>query len=311
MGGQILGGGAIVFVVAALWLVYLLPTWQTKMRYNAAERNAVRLNQALRVLAESSETPGEVRVELSRQEAAKQWRLVKRLEAEDDRLREEYDQAEVERRRRENDAKLARTKRDAAASQFAREIAAEERRQELAALRTDPRLRRARARRRVRLAATALAVTGLVVSAVGVWQFAMMSTWALLAVGVAAVVLALGMHRRMATVAARAARPAPVTVEAAPATAPVESRSQILDPADRGWTPRRLPAPLTATAGSRASDAVDAARERERVAQAAREDVARERIARRQEPVPFVARDAGDEEIERHVRELLARRAAS
>lgn len=307
MGGQILGGGAIVFVVAVLWLVYLLPTWQTKMRYNAAERNAVRLNQALRVLAESSETPGEVRVELSRQEAAKQWRLVKRLEAEDDRLREEYDQAEVERRRRENEAKLARTKRDAEASQLAREIAAEERRQELAALRTDPRLRRARARRRVRLAATALAVTGLVVSAVGAWQFAMTSTWTLLAAGAATLVLALGMHRRMATVAARAARRLPVTVEAAPVR--VEPRSQILDSADRGWTPRPLPAPLTATAGSRASDAVDAARERDRVAQAAREDAARERIARRQEPVPFVARDAGDAEIERHVRELLARRA--
>ncbi len=307
MGGQILGGGAIVFVVAVLWLVYLLPTWQTKMRYNAAERNAVRLNQALRVLAESSETPGEVRVELSRQEAAKQWRLVKRLEAEDDRLREEYDQAEVERRRRENEAKLARTKRDAEASQLAREIAAEERRQELAALRTDPRLRRARARRRVRLAATALAVTGLVVSAVGAWQLAMTSTWTLLAAGAAALVLALGMHRRMATVAARAARRLPVTVEAAPVR--VQPRSQILDSADRGWTPRPLPAPLTATAGSRASDAVDAARERDRVAQAAREDAARERIARRQEPVPFVARDAGDAEIERHVRELLARRA--
>ena len=307
MGGQILGGGAIVFVVAVLWLVYLLPTWQTKMRYNAAERNAVRLNQALRVLAESSETPGEVRVELSRQEAAKQWRLVKRLEAEDDRLREEYDQAEVERRRRENEAKLARTKRDAEASQLAREIAAEERRQELAALRTDPRLRRARARRRVRLAATALAVTGLVVSAVGAWQLAMTSTWTLLAAGAATLVLALGMHRRMATVAARAARRLPVTVEAAPVR--VEPRSQILDSADRGWTPRPLPAPLTATAGSRASDAVDAARERDRVAQAAREDAARERIARRQEPVPFVARDAGDAEIERHVRELLARRA--
>ena len=307
MGGQILGGGAIVFVVAVLWLVYLLPTWQTKMRYNAAERNAVRLNQALRVLAESSETPGEVRVELSRQEAAKQWRLVKRLEAEDDRLREEYDQAEVERRRRENEAKLARTKRDAEASQLAREIAAEERRQELAALRTDPRLRRARARRRVRLAATALAVTGLVVSAVGAWQLAMTSTWTLLAAGAAALVLALGMHRRMATVAARAARRLPVTVEVAPVR--VEPRSQILDSADRGWTPRPLPAPLTATAGSRASDAVDAARERDRVAQAAREDAARERIARRQEPVPFVARDAGDAEIERHVRELLARRA--
>ena len=259
------------------------------------------------MLAESSETPGEVRVELSRQEAAKQWRLVKRLEAEDDRLREEYDQAEVERRRRENEAKLARTKRDAEASQLAREIAAEERRQELAALRTDPRLRRARARRRVRLAATALAVTGLVVSAVGAWQLAMTSTWTLLAAGAAALVLALGMHRRMATVAARAARRLPVTVEAAPVR--VEPRSQILDSADRGWTPRPLPAPLTATAGSRASDAVDAARERDRVAQAAREDAARERIARRQEPVPFVARDAGDAEIERHVRELLARRA--
>ena len=65
MDGQVLGGGVIVLVAVLLWLVYLLPSWHSRRQYDAAERNAVRLNQALRVLAETSETPEEVRVELS------------------------------------------------------------------------------------------------------------------------------------------------------------------------------------------------------------------------------------------------------
>ena len=43
MGGPVLGGGAIVLVVAVLWLAYLVPSWQMKARYNAAERNAATL----------------------------------------------------------------------------------------------------------------------------------------------------------------------------------------------------------------------------------------------------------------------------
>ncbi|HLT66509.1 MAG TPA: large exoprotein, partial [Microbacterium sp.] len=79
MGGQILGGGVIALVVVMLWLIYLLPTWYARVRDNAAERNAVRLNQALRVLAESSEASDDVRIQLSSREVARQRRLVKKL----------------------------------------------------------------------------------------------------------------------------------------------------------------------------------------------------------------------------------------
>src|SRR6188768_1654755 len=82
MGGQVLGGGVIVLVAALLWLVYLLPSWASRRQYDAAERNAVRLNQALRILAETSETPEEVRVELSARTALAQQKLARRAQAE-------------------------------------------------------------------------------------------------------------------------------------------------------------------------------------------------------------------------------------
>jgi len=310
MGGQILGGGAIALVVVVLWLVYLLPTWQAKMRYGAAERNAVRLNQALRVLAQTSETPDEVRVELSRREIAKQHRLVKQLEAEDDRLREEYDRAEVERRRIENEAKLERSRRDAEAARITRAIEAEEARLRVAQMQADPRARQAAARRRGRLAATATLIAGLVIIAIGVWQLLAAAQWVWLAAGAAVTVAGLVTLRRMSVVASRARR---ITAPAASAAETRRERGEqaaLMNPEDRGWTPRPLPAPLTATAGSRASEEVAAARARDGLRQAAREEAARERIIERRSPVPLAAPPSDDAEIEQHVRDLLARRAA-
>ncbi|WP_110588296.1 large exoprotein [Microbacterium suaedae] len=308
MGGQILGGGAIALVIAVLWLAYLLPSWHARMRDNAAERNAVRLNQALRVLAESSETPDEVRVELSRREAAKQHRLVRRLEAEDDRLRRSYERAEVERKRREVEARVERTRRDAEAERLERAITAEEQRARVAALRADPRARQARARRRLRLAATSLAIVGLAALGLGAWQFVVAGRWAWVAVGAVAILAGFALLRRMADVASRAPQ---VAVSAAPRQAErARSQSQIIDPADRGWTPRRLPTPLTATSGSRASSEVEAANARNNLQRAAREEAARARLVARQQPVALPPRSEDDAEIEQQVRELLARRAA-
>ena len=82
MDGQVLGGGVIVAVSVLLWLVYLVPSWYERRQYDAAERNAVRLNQALRVLAETSETPDEVRLELNARTALAQQREAKRALAE-------------------------------------------------------------------------------------------------------------------------------------------------------------------------------------------------------------------------------------
>lgn len=309
MGGQILGGGVIALVVVMLWLIYLLPTWYARVRDNAAERNAVRLNQALRVLAESSEASDDVRIQLSSREVARQRRLVKKLEAEDARLQAEYERAETQRRREEHEEKLERTRQDAQAARLARAIEAEERKRELEALKQDPRVRLQTARRRGRLAATATTVAGLAAVGVGAWQLFATGAWVWLAIGVAVTLLGMLALRRMAAVAKRASRAlrtAPVAVQ----TVRERPEPVLLNPEDRGWTPRRLPTPLTATAGSRAADEVAAAGAREKLEQAAREEAARQRIAARlPQPISIAERREEDAEIERRVREMLARRA--
>jgi hypothetical protein len=63
MESSVLGGGLLIAVAAALWLIYLVPNWLRRREYLATERNAVRLQQTIRVLAETAETPEAVRVE--------------------------------------------------------------------------------------------------------------------------------------------------------------------------------------------------------------------------------------------------------
>lgn len=72
-----LGGGAIIVVAAALWLLYLAPAWLRRRQYLATERNAVRLQQTLRVLAETAEMPEEVRAELSARSVVEQHRALR------------------------------------------------------------------------------------------------------------------------------------------------------------------------------------------------------------------------------------------
>lgn len=48
-------------IAAVLWLAYLLPTWLKRREYLATERNAVRLQQTIRVLAETAQVPEVVR----------------------------------------------------------------------------------------------------------------------------------------------------------------------------------------------------------------------------------------------------------
>ncbi|MGA1838779.1 hypothetical protein VD659_17810 [Herbiconiux sp. 11R-BC] len=72
-----LSGGFIIALAAVLWLVYLVPSWFRSRQYLATERNAVRLQQTLRILAETSEVPEEVRVEASARAIAEQERILK------------------------------------------------------------------------------------------------------------------------------------------------------------------------------------------------------------------------------------------
>ncbi|MEF2976706.1 hypothetical protein [Subtercola sp. YIM 133946] len=74
-----LGGGLIVGLAAVLWLIYLLPTWFRRNEFNATERNAVRLQQTLRILAETAEAPEEVRAEATARSVVEHQRLLKKV----------------------------------------------------------------------------------------------------------------------------------------------------------------------------------------------------------------------------------------
>jgi hypothetical protein len=51
------GGGLMLVLAAGLWLVYLVPNWLRRKEFAATERNAVRLQRTMRVLAETAEAP--------------------------------------------------------------------------------------------------------------------------------------------------------------------------------------------------------------------------------------------------------------
>lgn len=303
MDGQVLGGGVIVLVAVVLWLVYLLPSWHSRHQYLSAERNAVRLNQALRVLAESSETPGEVHLELTARTAAAQQKLARQALAERERAELEEARAALE---------VARSER----------IAAEEAaRRERAAALAQPAARRARARRRARLITTVVGFVALVAAGIGVWQLVLTGAQVLLWSAGALALACLLLLQRMSRVAARAR-----AVSAAPVSVPAAAVVQdvALEPTPvAAWQPRRLPRPLASSAGSRAAAVLDVEAAREALRTAAREEAARDRAARTAPPKIDTARTAkaeasaysrmgyvDDAEIEQHVRQLLSRRAA-
>ena len=292
------GGGVIALVAVALWMLYLLPSWQNRHRFHAAERNAVRLNQALRVLAETSETPREVRLELTARTALAQQRLARRALAERER-------AALERSRVELEAARA----------------------EAAAARAHPAARRARARRRTRLTATVALVAGLGVLGLGAWRLIAAGEAVWLVPGATIVVVAGVVLQRIAAVASRAARriaSIPVAVRAAAEVSDIAMPAAAV----RNWQPRTLPAPLSSAAGSRAASVLDAAEAREALRAAALEEAKRERAARtapaaladaRAEHAAADAASASpyarmgyvdDTEIEAHVRRLLEARRA-
>lgn len=331
MGGQVLGGGVIVLVCVLLWLVYLLPSWASRHRYDASERNAVRLNQALRILAETSETPEELRIELNTRTAYTQQKLARRAQAERDEIerRAQAERDDVARRslaEREELARRAQSAHEELELRAAREREAariEEARRELASARALPAARRARARRRARLLTTVLALASLVVIGVGVGVVAQSGAQVVLWVGAGlAVVSGLLLHRM-----SRVGRPVAVqdarTDVAVHAEAPLQDVALASD--RRDWQPRSLPRPLTASAGSRAAAVLDAAEARDALRQAAREEALRERVEAQRPPSIVAARRARDEAaaaefahrgpidddaIEAHVRQLLERRAS-
>lgn len=247
MSSEVLGGGVMVAVAAALWVTYLMPTWARRRQYLATERNAVRLQQTLRILAETSEIPQEVRVESSARGVSTQRKLLAQAE---------------------EDARIA-SKAAGDAATAARRAAVLR-----AAAARPPALTpvgKAKRLRAMRALSTLLLLIGLVCSVAGVSMLAT-GGWTLLVGGVAAAVSALALLSRLAKVSrsARAAR-------SASTDAPAEGRRAPVGPGQRfepvhfdeapvarpsPWTPQPLPKPLHLSPGSIAQAAmasVDAA----------------------------------------------------
>jgi hypothetical protein len=72
-----LGSGTLLALAAALWLLYLVPSWLRRSEYLATERNALRLQQTIRVLAETAEVPLAVRAETTARSIAAHERSVR------------------------------------------------------------------------------------------------------------------------------------------------------------------------------------------------------------------------------------------
>ncbi len=306
-----MGGGVIVLVAVLLWLVYLLPSWHSRHQYYAAERNAVRLNQALRVLAETSETPAEVRLELNARTAMAQQKLAKRAQAERDELSR---RAQAEREELAKQTLAEREQADLERARMELSAARELARAERAATRRMPEARRSRARRRARLLTTVVGMIALGVVGIGGWQLATTGSATLLWAGGALALVCVAMLSRMARVRTRAS----VRIAAGPVErTAVEASIQDLDVGAhaRDWEPRSLPRPLTVSTGSQAAAVLDAAEAREALRQARIEESMRRRAERQRPPSIDTARLAraghvDDAEIEAHVRELLRSRAA-
>ena len=211
------GGGTAILIAlaAALWLLYLVPMWRRRAEYLATERNAVRLQQTLRIMAQTAEVPAEVRAELTARDVAAQQRTLAA------RQREEL--------------AIARA-REAAAQRALRARLAESApglMAEVDAARLGQRrLRRSRA---VTSLLTLLSIVGVVVAAVsGAWAWAGFAAF----VAISGVTLLSGLaraqRRRTAPVAGVAASQ---FVDLAP---PVRRAPPVVR---REWTPVPLPKP--------------------------------------------------------------------
>jgi hypothetical protein len=201
------GGGTAIMVAiaAALWFAYFLPTWIRRREYLDTERTATRLQQTLRVMAETAELPDQVRVEVSARDAARSQRLL-----------------------------LAQQRRaDAIAARAVAKVHADT---------PDATAAAKRRRRRAHRLASLLMIAATVTIAVQLWLVttgtAGTGSWLVLAGGAAVGMSGIVVRRRLDSVGARQA-PATRTHEASA----VARRPQAA-PASRAWTPVALPVPL-------------------------------------------------------------------
>lgn len=243
------GAGTTIMLVlaAALWFLYLVPTWIRRREYLATERTATRLQQTIRIMAESSEVPESVRFAATAREAVRAERLM--------RARQKRADAMVARQVRLERAATPSVPRVERAP-LARPAADAVRRQRM---------------RRTRRLSSGLMTVGTTAALVQLWLMmttgVVVGSWLVLVAAFSGVVVAVVTQQRLdarsmpkaerrAAMAGRAERPlqdlAPMRAPAAVLVAPVP------------WTPVPVPQPLylsrsVAEVPAAASAGVDAA----------------------------------------------------
>lgn len=210
------GTAILIAVAAGLWLLYLVPMWRRRSEYLATERNAVRLQQTLRIMAQTTELPEAVRAEMTAREIAAQERSLAARQRE---------QLAIERAREAARQRALRAQLAATAPGLVAEVDASRLGQR--------RLRRSRAGTSL---LTVAALVGVGVSiAFGAWAWTGLAGFVALSGMLLLRGLARASHRRTAS----AAPAAPRFVDYAPA-APAAGRQA---PRERAWTPVPLPRP--------------------------------------------------------------------
>ncbi|KQM82918.1 hypothetical protein [Agromyces sp. Leaf222] len=292
----VIGGGLLVAVAAALWIAYLMPIWFRRRQYLATERNAVRLQQTLRILAETAETPEPVLIEANARQIALHQRA----------LREQERTARLEAQTTERLAIAERRVAEAAAEAAADVVAhtpiahasrtepievvapdaAAGRSKQAAPAGSSPIASRRMLRRR-RALCSLLLLVGLLTAAGGLVGLVFGASPLVAVAGGALVALAFTALASLARVRTTAPVAAPVARPVVEAFEPVELAAD--DERHEGWTPRPLPKPLTLSRGTIAATAmasIEAAAELQRVAQEAERARRIEELAT---PVPTIA----------------------
>ncbi|QHC56086.1 hypothetical protein EV639_1052 [Rathayibacter tanaceti] len=266
MSSDWLGGGVVWALAAVLWVAYLIPTWMRRRSYNATERNAVRLQQTLRILAETAEVPEHVRAEATAREVALQQR---RLRVTETRRRAEEKAQAMELAQAEKAAREALRRATAGARRSTRRSAL-----------------------RWRQGAALTVLVGLLGALVGLVMLPFGGTGAVPLVGLLLLAAGLGTLIVLAPGRCRAAAPAAVATTAVTAErrrAEVFEAELDVEEADdaseelvedrASWTPQPLPKPLYLSRGTVAASAMASIDAVERLRTAAAEAELAQRAA--------------------------------
>ncbi len=287
-------GTAIMLALAAvLWFLYLLPSWMRRREFLATERNATRLQRAIRVMAETAEAPVELRVEATARDVARTERLLEQERRRAEALaRAEFQAAELRARAAEAQAaELERANRAIASrASVARPPAG-------ALAPSAVTLAFARLRRARRVAGLLL-LAAIVVGAVQLWLMATtgvaVRAWFVVGGCVGAVALSVRLQSRIATRARALAGDVAAPVPAHRGGSTLLDAETPHPAASREWTPVPVPKPLYLERGEAPRVPVAPPVSPEELLRAAQEEARRALAAAHAEPevVPFRRRDA-------------------